>query len=84
MLARLQQSDFKNALASARAVADLAAANNERLHKLLVSNVISKQEVDKSNADRQTADAHHLLYSSARAARQPCARRAAGRGWAAT
>ena len=58
VLARLQQSDFKNALASAKATADLAAANNERLRKLLASNVISKQEVDKSNADRQTAEAH--------------------------
>ncbi len=58
VLARLQQGDFKNALASAKAAADLAAANNERLRKLLAGNVISKQEVDKSNADRQTADAH--------------------------
>jgi RND family efflux transporter MFP subunit len=58
VLARLQQGDFKNALASAKAADDLAVANNERLRKLLSGSVISKQEFDKSNADRDTARAH--------------------------
>jgi RND family efflux transporter MFP subunit len=57
VLARLQQGDFRNALASAKAGADLAASNNERLRKLLAANVVSKQEVDKAKADTETADA---------------------------
>lgn len=56
-LARLQQGDFKNALASAKAAAELAASNNERLRKLLAENVVSKQEVDKARADAETAEA---------------------------
>lgn len=58
LLARLQQADFKNALASAKAAAELAASNNERLRKLVVSNVVSKQEADKGRADTETAEAH--------------------------
>jgi len=57
VLARLQQGDFKNALASAKAAADFATSNNERLRKLLASNVVSKQEVDKSKADTDSAEA---------------------------
>ncbi len=57
LLARLQQGDFVNALASAKAAAKLAKANNDRLRKLLADNVVSKQEVDKAIADTQTADA---------------------------
>lgn len=57
VLARLQQGDFVNALASAKATAQLAASNNERLGKLLADNVVSRQEVDKAAADTQTADA---------------------------
>ena len=57
VLARLQQGDFKNALASAKAAAELAQANAERLRKLLAGNVISKQEVDKAKADTETAEA---------------------------
>jgi RND family efflux transporter MFP subunit len=57
VLARLQQADFKNALASAKAAAELAASNNERLRKLVASNVVSKQEADKGRADADTADA---------------------------
>jgi len=57
VLARLQQGDFKNALASAKAAADLATSNNERLRKLLAGNVVSKQEVDKGKADTETAEA---------------------------
>ena len=57
VMARLQQSDFKNALTSAKAAAELAAANADRLRKLLAGKVISKQEVDKAEADTQTAEA---------------------------
>jgi RND family efflux transporter MFP subunit len=57
VLARLQQADFKNALASAKANAQLAAANSERIRKLLTGNVVSKQEADKAKADTETADA---------------------------
>jgi RND family efflux transporter MFP subunit len=57
VLARLQQSDFRNALTSAQAAAELAATNNERLRKLLADNVVSKQEVDKGKADAETAEA---------------------------
>ncbi|HMJ04621.1 MAG TPA: efflux RND transporter periplasmic adaptor subunit [Chthoniobacterales bacterium] len=58
VLARLQQGDFKNALASAKATAELAAAGAERLRKLLANNVVSKQEIDKGQADYDTANAH--------------------------
>lgn len=57
VLARLEQADFKNALASARAHAQLAENNNERLSKLLAGNVVSKQEADKTRADSETASA---------------------------
>lgn len=57
ILARLQQGDFKNALTSSKAAAELASSNNERLRKLLASNVVSKQEVDKAKADTETAEA---------------------------
>jgi RND family efflux transporter MFP subunit len=57
VLARLQQSDFKNALTSAKAAAELAASNSTRLQRLLARNVVSKQEVDKVKADTETAEA---------------------------
>ena len=57
VLARLQQADFKNALASAKAAAELAIGNNQRLQRLLADNVVSKQEVDKGKADAETAQA---------------------------
>ncbi len=57
LLARLKQADFRNALASAKAAAELADANNERLNKLLAKNVVSRQEVDKAKADAETAKA---------------------------
>ncbi len=57
VLARLQQGDFKNALASAKAAAELAASNNERLRKLLAGNVVSKQEADKAKADTEASEA---------------------------
>jgi len=57
VLARLQQADFRNALASAKAAAQLAASNNDRLRKLVASNVVSKQEADKGKADSDTAEA---------------------------
>jgi len=57
LLARLQQSDFRNALASAKAAAELAASNNGRLQKLLGRSVISKQEADKATADVETTQA---------------------------
>lgn len=57
VLARLQQSDFKNALTSAKATAELAASNSTRLQRLLARNVVSKQEVDKIKADAETAEA---------------------------
>jgi RND family efflux transporter MFP subunit len=57
VLARLQQSDFKNALTSAQAAADLASSNNERARKLLQGNASSKQEADRAKADAESADA---------------------------
>lgn len=57
VLARLQQSDFKNALTSAKATAELAASNSTRLQRLLARNVVSKQEVDKIKADAESAEA---------------------------
>ena len=50
VLARLQQGDFKNALASAKAAAELAAANVERLRKLVAGKVVSKQEAGKGQS----------------------------------
>ena len=75
LLARLQQTDFRNALASANAAAELAVNNNQRLQKLLTAKVVSTQEVDKAKADRETADAQlrqaeqNLRDSELRAAR---------------
>jgi RND family efflux transporter MFP subunit len=57
VLARLQQSDFKTALTSAQAAAELAATNNDRARKLLAGNAASKQEADKARADTESADA---------------------------
>ena len=57
VLARLEQADFKNALASAKAHAELAENNNQRLNKLLAGNVVSKQEAVKTRADSETAAA---------------------------
>jgi RND family efflux transporter MFP subunit len=57
VLARLQQAEFRNALASAKATAQLARTNNERLERLLADNVVSKQEVDKAKTDVATAEA---------------------------
>lgn len=57
LLARLQQADFRNGLASAKAAAELAASNNERLRKLMAGDVVSKQEADKGKADTEAAEA---------------------------
>jgi membrane fusion protein (multidrug efflux system) len=57
VLARLEQSDFKNALASAQAAAALAGANNERARKLLAGSASSRQDADKAAADAANADA---------------------------
>jgi membrane fusion protein (multidrug efflux system) len=57
VLARLQQSEFQNALASARAASVLAETNNERARKLMAGNATSKQEADKAAADAANAAA---------------------------
>jgi RND family efflux transporter MFP subunit len=57
VLARLQQSEFQNALAVARAGSVLAETNNERARKLMAGNATSKQEADKAAADAASAAA---------------------------
>lgn len=57
VLARLKQSDFKNALAAAKSSAGLATINLERLTKLLAGGAASKQEADKAKADAELTNA---------------------------
>ena len=57
VLAELKQADFTNALNSARAKADLAGKTLERFRKLRATDAISQQELDVTEADRQTAQA---------------------------
>jgi RND family efflux transporter MFP subunit len=55
VLAELKQADFTNALNSARARADLAGKTLERFRKLRLTDAISQQELDVTEADWQTA-----------------------------
>ena len=55
VLAELKQADFTNALNSARARAELMAKQLERFRKLRVTDAISQQEVDVTEADWRTA-----------------------------
>src|SRR5258708_17640853 len=57
MLARLKQSDFVNALNSAKAQAELATKQFERFRKLRESDAISQQELDVSEANFHTTQA---------------------------
>jgi RND family efflux transporter MFP subunit len=56
-LAELKQSDFKNALDTARAKSDLANTTLERFRKLRVTDAISQQELDVVEAEWRTAQA---------------------------
>ena len=58
VLAELKQADFKNALNSARAKADLASKTLDRFRKLRESDAISQQELDVTEADCRTAQAN--------------------------
>src|SRR5208337_4482402 len=55
VLAELKQADFTNALNSARARAELAGKTLERFRKLRVTDAISQQEFDVTEADWRTA-----------------------------
>ena len=57
VLAELKQSDFKNALDSARAHSELADKTLERFRKLRATDAISQQELDVAEADSRTAQA---------------------------
>jgi len=57
VLAELKQSDFTNALISARAKADLASKTLERFRKLRATDAVSQQELDSTEADWRTAQA---------------------------
>ena len=57
VLARLQQSDFRTALTTAKANAELAATTYDRYRKLLRSDAVSEQETDKAKADAESAAA---------------------------
>jgi len=57
VLAELKQSDFKNALDTARAKAELADKTLERFRKLRTADAISQQELDVTEADWRTAQA---------------------------
>jgi membrane fusion protein, multidrug efflux system len=57
VLAELKQSDFKNALDTARAKAELAGKTLERYRKLRVEDAISQQEVDVVEAEWRTTQA---------------------------
>ena len=57
VLARLQQTDFRTALATAKANAELAASTYDRYRKLLKSDAVSEQETDKAKADAESAAA---------------------------
>jgi len=55
VLAELKQADFTNALNSVRARADLAGKTLERFRKLRLTDAISQQELDVTEADWKTA-----------------------------
>lgn len=57
VLAELKQADFTNAVNSARARADLMGKQLERFRKLRLSDAISQQELDVTEADWRTAQA---------------------------
>ena len=57
VLAELKQADFTNALNSARARRELAVKTLERFRKLRATDAISQQELDVTEADRQTKQA---------------------------
>jgi RND family efflux transporter MFP subunit len=57
VLAELKQSDFKNALDTARAKAELADKTRERFRKLRTTDAISQQELDVVEAEWRTAQA---------------------------
>ena len=57
VLAELNQSDFTNALSSARAKAELAGKVLERFRKLRATDAISQQELDVTEADCRTTQA---------------------------
>lgn len=57
VLAELKESDFKNALDTVRAKAELAGKTLERFRKLRATDAISQQELDVTEADWRTAQA---------------------------
>jgi RND family efflux transporter MFP subunit len=57
VLAELKQSDFQNALDTARAKAELADKTRERFRRLRVTDAISQQELDVVEAEWRTAQA---------------------------
>jgi multidrug efflux system membrane fusion protein len=57
VLAELKQSDFQNALDTARAKAELADKTLERFRKLRATDAISQQELDVVEAEWRTAKA---------------------------
>ena len=57
VLAELKQSDFTNALISARAKAELSSKTLERFRKLRATDAISQQELDVTESDWRTAQA---------------------------
>ncbi len=57
VLAELKQADFTNALNSVRAKAELAGKTLERFRKLRLTDAISQQELDVTEADWRTARA---------------------------
>ncbi len=57
VLAELNQSDFQNALDTARAKAELADKTRERFRKLRATDAISQQELDVVEAEWRTAQA---------------------------
>lgn len=57
VLAELKQADFTNALISARAHAELTAKVLERFRKLRLTDAISQQELDVTEADWRSAQA---------------------------
>ena len=56
-LAELKQTDFTNALASARAHADLTSKVLERFRKLRATDAVSQQELDVAEANGRTSQA---------------------------
>lgn len=69
VLAELKQSDFQNALDTARAKAELADKTRERFRRLRLTDAISQQELDVVEAEWRTAQAaldqaEHNLHDS--------------------